>query len=119
MGKELFESILGNTAIKLTGVNGVDTLKTLAQETGDSVQNLQENLSIGRFALWQKAKIGDIQKPPMIITMPKNTLDNSQSMSEAQWKALKTAQIEAYYRKMGQSTTEAPKTPQNPQNRKI
>lgn len=115
MGKELFESILGNTAIKLTGVNGVDTLKTLAQETGDSVENLQNNLAIGRFSLWQKAKIGDVQKPPMIITMPKNTLDNSQSMSEAQWKALKTAQIEAYYRKMGQSTTEDNKTPQNPQ----
>lgn len=115
MGKELFESILGNTAIKLTGVNGVDTLKTLAQETGDSVQNLQENLTIGRFALWQKAKIGDIQKPPMIITMPKNTLDNSQSMSETQWKALKTTQIEAYYRKMGETTTEDNKTPQNPQ----
>lgn len=82
MGKELFESILGNTAIKLTGVNGVDTLKTLAQETGDSVQNLQENLSIGRFALWQKAKIGDVQKPPMIITMPQNTLNDSQAMTK-------------------------------------
>ena len=115
MEKELFESILGNTAIKLTGVNGVDTLKTLAQETGDSVQNLQENLSIGRFALWQKAKIGDVQKPPMIITMPKNTLGHSQSMSDEQWKALKTAQIEAYYRKMGETTTEDNKTPQNPQ----
>lgn len=92
MGKELFESILGNTAIKLTGVNGLDTLKTLAQETGDSVQ-----------------------KPPMIITMPQNTLNDSQAMTKKQWEALKTAQIEAYYRKMGETTTEASKTPQNPQ----
>ena len=51
--------------------------------------------------------------------MPKNTLDNSQSMSETQWNALKTAQIEAYYRKMGQYTTEAPKTPPTPKNKGI
>lgn len=108
MGKELFESILGNTAIKLTGVNGVDTLKTLAQETGDSVQNLQENLSIGRFALWQKAKIGDVQKPPMIIIMPQNTLNDSQAMTKKQWEALKTTQIEAYYRNNGENYHRSP-----------
>lgn len=119
MGKELFESILGNTAIKLTGVNGVDTLKTLAQETGDSVQNLQENLSIGRFALWQKAKIGDVQKPPMIITMPKNTLGHSQSMRDEQWESLKTAQIEAYYRKMGNLPPKPLKRHRTLKNRKI
>lgn len=119
MGKELFASILGNTAIKLTGVNGVDTLKKLADETGDSVENLQNNLAIGRFALWQKAKIGDVQKPPMIVTMPTNTLGNSQSMSDEQWESLKTAQIEAYYRKIGQTTTEDPKTPPTPKNKGI
>lgn len=54
----------------------------------------------------------------MIITMPKNTLGNSQSMNNDQWNALKTAQIEAFYRPMVQSTqtqSEAPKTPKNTQ----
>lgn len=113
MDKALFSSILGNTAIKLTGVNGIDTLKVLAQETGDSVENLQNNLSIGRFALWQKAKIGDTQKPPSIITMPTNTLKERKSMKKEQWEAIKNAQIEAFYRPMGQTTQTQEKTQEN------
>lgn len=55
MKAELFQSVLGNTAVKLTGVNQVETLQILANETGETVKNLQENLAIGRFSLWQKA----------------------------------------------------------------
>lgn len=115
MKAELFRSILGNTSVKFTGVNEIETLKTLAQETGETVQNYQQNLKIGRFSLWQKARLGDTQKPPIFVDIPNNTADNKQSISEAQWESLKIAQIEAYYCKMGETTTEAPKTPQNPQ----
>lgn len=62
-----------------------------------------------------KGKDWRCSEAPMIITMPKNTLGHNQSMSDEQWEALKTAQIEAYYRKMGETTTEDNKTPQNPQ----
>lgn len=114
MGKGLFASILGNTAIKLTGTNEVDSLKVLADETGESVKNLQENLAIGRFSLWQKAKTGDTQKPAIFVTMPQNTLGNRQTMTDNQWKTLKQAQITAFYRPLGQTTSETIKTPQNP-----
>lgn len=112
MKSELFQSILGNTAIKLTGVNEVDTLQVLARETGETVKNLQDNLAIGRFSLWQKAKIGDTQKPPVFVEMPTNTLGDRQSMTKEQWNALKLAQIEAFYRPMGQTTPKQEK-PQN------
>lgn len=98
MKTELFQSILGNTAVKLTGVNETKSLKILATETGETVENLQTHLAIGRFSLWQKAKIGDTQKPPVFVSMPTNTLKNKQGMSKEQWEALKTAQIEAFYR---------------------
>lgn len=112
MKSELFQSILGNTAIKLTGVNEVDTLQVLARETGETVKNLQDNLAIGRFSLWQKAKIGDTQKPPVFVEMPTNTLGDRQSMTKEQWNTLKLAQIEAFYRPMGQTTPKQEK-PQN------
>lgn len=115
MSKGLFASILGNTAIKITGANEVDSLKVLADETGESVKNLQENLAIGRFSVWQKAKTGDTQKKAVFVTMPKNTLGNSQAMTDNQWKALKQAQITAFYRPLGQTTTQTNKTHENPQ----
>lgn len=115
MGKGLFASILGNTAIKITGANEVDSLKVLADETGESVKNLQENLAIGRFSVWQKTKTGDTQKKAIFVTMPKNTLGDSQAMTDSQWHAIKQAQINAFYRPLGQTTTQSPKTPQNAQ----
>lgn len=115
MGKGLFASILGNTAIKITGANEVDSLKVLADETGESVKNLQENLAIGRFSVWQKAKTGDTQKKAVFVTMPKNTLGNRQAMTDNQWHALKQAQINAFYRPLGQTTTQTPKTHENAQ----
>lgn len=114
MGKGLFASILGNTAIKITGANEVDSLKVLADETGESVKNLQENLAIGRFSVWQKAKTGDTQKKAVFVTMPKNTLGNRQAMTDNQWQALKTAQIGAFYRSLGQTTTQTDRTHENP-----
>lgn len=114
MGKGLFASILGNTAIKITGANEVDSLKVLADETGESVKNLQENLAIGRFSVWQKAKTGDTQKKAVFVTMPKNTLGNTQAMKKEQWKALKQAQIDAFYRPLGQTTTQTDTTHENP-----
>lgn len=110
MQPELFHSILGNTAIKLTGINETKSLQILAKETGETVENLQKNLAIGRFSLWQKAKIGEMQKPPIFVDMPTNTLTNKQSMTQHQWKTLKNAQIEAFYRSMIQSTQKQEKT---------
>lgn len=118
MKGELFRSILGNTAIKFTGVNEAETLQILAKETGESVESLQETLKIGRFSLWKKARLGDTQKPPIFVDIPSNAVGNSQSMTAEQWKTVKTAQIEAFYHSAEQDsqiTQTPPKTPKNTQ----
>lgn len=118
MKTELFRSILGNTAIKFTGINEVETLQILAKETGETLKNFQEYLKVGRFSLWKKARLGDTQQPPIFVDIPNNTADDSQSMTDEQWKAIKTAQIEAFYRSTAQTTqkqSEPPKTTKNAQ----
>lgn len=118
MKTELFRSILGNTAIKFTGINEVETLQILAKETGETLKNFQEYLKVGRFSLWKKARLGDTQQPPIFVDIPSNTADDSQSMTHEQWEAIKTAQIEAFYCSTAQTTqkqSEAPKTPKNTQ----
>lgn len=97
MNEGLLKSILANVGIKITGNNGTDTLKIIARETGDSLENLQKNLTNYRFSLWQRTQTGDIQEPPVIVSMPTNTLKHKQSMKDFQWEALKKAQIEKFY----------------------
>lgn len=112
MNKELFRSILGNTAIKFTGKNETDTLKILAEETGEKLQNLQDILKDEKkrlFSLWR----GYTSEPPIFVKIPSNTADDTQSMTDEQWEATKTAQIQAFYRPMGQ-TTKTEETPQKP-----
>lgn len=119
MKTELFRSILGNTSVKFTGVNEIETLQTLARETGETLNNYQQNLKIGRFSLWQKARLGDTQKPPIFVDIPNNTADHSQSMTKEQWEALKTAQIEAFYRLATPTTKKQEESLKTPKNKHI
>jgi hypothetical protein len=99
MDDRLFKSILGNTGVKLTGRNGDDsTLATMAVSTKTTLEELQDRLATGRFSLWQSALTGQVQKPPVIVTMPKNTINDTNSMTDNEWEALKNAQIRQYYR---------------------
>lgn len=110
MGTELRDSILGNTGVKITGINEVQSLSIMASNTGETVQNLQKNLSTGRFSVWQRADIGKIQQPPVFIDMPTYTLGNNQSMTQEQWEIIKNTQIQTFYRPMGQNYHTEPET---------
>lgn len=102
MSKELFRSILGNTGIKITGRNGdFETLQIMTKSTGANLDDLKSKLSTGRFSLWKTALNGETQKPPYIVTMPTNTLDNKQGMTVTQWEALKNWQLQNFYRFWG------------------
>lgn len=120
MSKDLFRSIMGNTGIKLTGRNGdIETLTIMAKSTGANVEELKQNLATGRFSLWRTALTGEEQKPPIIVTMPKNTLDNTQAMTQEQWQTLKNHQIQAFYRSQGINTPKTPKEATKTQNNSI
>ncbi len=108
MSTELFNSIMGNAGVKLTGRNGdINTLTTMAKSTQTTLDDLQENLGTGRFSLWKKALPDETQKPPVTVTMPTNTLDEKQSMTAEQWEAIKNDQIRRYYRipRLGEAQT--------------
>lgn len=118
MSKELLRSILGNTGIKITGRNGdFETLQIMAKSTGANLDDLKNKLSTGRFSLWKTALNGETQKPPYIVTMPTNTLDDKQSMTTEQWEAVKKRQLQAFYRLWGIKPPTAPKeVPQTQKN---
>ncbi len=117
MTTELFKAVLSNTGIKLTGRNGDHTtLKKMSESTGANLEELSKELSTGRFSLWRTALVGEKQKPPIIVTMPTCTVDNTQAMTETQWETVKKAQIKAFYISNG---TNAPQEKQKPLKRKI
>lgn len=90
--------ILGNTGVKLIGANGdTDTLKVLAKSVGGDLAEMQKRLRRGVFLLW-KTGLDNAVKPPIFISIPRNTADNKQSMNDKQWEAVKNVQIERYYR---------------------
>lgn len=100
MSHELFQSVMGNIAVKLTGRNGdIKTLKAMAESTQADIEILQNNLGTGRFMLSRENVIpGQPKKENLVVTMPVNTLDDKQSMTPEQWEAVKFDQIRQYYR---------------------
>lgn len=97
MSKDLKTAIFQNTAIKLSGMGAPDSLEIIAKQTGATLESLN-SLKRGKFSLWKKALNDEEQRPPLIVTMPTNTLDNHHSMTASEWEAIRMAQIEAFYR---------------------
>lgn len=117
MKTDLFDAIMGNTGIKITGRNGdPKTLVKMSHSTGASLEELSTNLGTGRFSLWKTALPMQKQEPPIIVTMPTNTIDDKQSMTAEQWEIVKKAQIRAFYTSNG---TKPPKEEKEPTERKI
>ena len=109
-------SIIGNTGIKLTGLNGDDsTLKALASSTGSDVDELKKHLHRGVFSLWQ-AGLNAPPEPPKFISIPRTTLGNKQGMSDEQWKAVKNLQISRFYRRLSQNAYLPSQTPPKREN---
>lgn len=117
MSKDLFRSIMGNTGIKITGRNGdTDTLSIMARSTGADLEQLKTVLATGRFSLWTTALTGETQKPPIIVTMPTNTLDNKQAMNAETWLNVQKTQLESFYRVWGIKPPPEPEKPTETQN---
>lgn len=91
-------AVIGNTGIKLIGANGDRaTLQTLATSVNGDIEEMQERLKQGVFLLW-KSGINEPPKKPIFISIPKTAIDDKQGMTAEQWKAVKNAQIERFYR---------------------
>lgn len=117
MSKDLFRSIMGNTGIKITGRNGdIETLQIMAKSTGANFEELKNFLATGRFSLWKTALTGETQKSPVIVDMPRNTLDNKQSMTNEQWQQVKILQIQSFYRLLGGKYSKTEKNHSKTQN---
>lgn len=117
MSKDLFRSILGNTGIKITGRNGdIETLNTLARSTGADVEQLKTELATGRFSVWRTALTGEAQRPPVVVSMPTNTLDNSAGMNETQWVMLTKGLLSHYYKRTDTKTQKQDKSPTEAKN---
>lgn len=97
MNDDFFKTIKANTAVKLTGANGDDTLKIMAKETGAEMEALK-NLSTGKFSLWKRPDVGETPHPPYVVKMPSNTIGEKQSMTAEQWQHTQREQIRGYYR---------------------
>ena len=112
MNTKLINAILSNTALKLTGINASSTLKTIANETGANLEEL-EALDKGVFHF--KATANRFKKPSLPVQIPPALLGFKNSMTTEQWKETRQTQLDRYYRFIEQSAQEpAPGQPRKP-----
>jgi hypothetical protein len=107
MSTELKETIISNTAVKITGANGLKTLKTISAETGADLDELQ-TLKKGEFHL----KSGE--RPSIKIRVPFFLHGEKYTMRPDEWEAVKKAQIAQYYRRADSSGTKPRTTRETP-----
>ncbi len=90
MDSKMKQAIIGNSAVKITGNNGVSDLKIMSAETGVSVEDMQA-LPVGEFYI-QSGK----GKPCVRVKM--SLLGSENKMTQAQWSKVMLSQTEKYYR---------------------
>ena len=93
MDNEMRKAVIGNSAVKITGNNGVADLKIMSAETGVTVEDMQQ-LDVGEFYI-QSGK----GKPPVRVKMPPPKQDTR--MSNPEWEAALADQVQKYYRPIG------------------
>jgi hypothetical protein len=94
MGPELFNSVMTNTEVKITGFNDKKCLDLMAAKTHTAPERLYR-LRLGRFAV----KVGKgITPPTFILRTPAFLLGNANAMSAPEWEALKEQQLRAHYK---------------------
>ena len=115
MDSEMKKAVISNSAVKITGNNGVSDLKIMSAENGVSIEDMQA-LKVGEFYI-QSGK----GKPTVRVKMP--LLSKDKKMTAQEWKAIMTGQEEKYYRFLGNpnqrtaSTRPSSKTPGNDPSR--
>jgi len=92
MNTQMKNIILSNTFVKFIGMNALNTLKALSNETGIELEKLQ-NLDKGEFY----TKIGN--KPAFKFKTATFLLGNKNSMKQKEWEKLKKFLLENYYQK--------------------
>ena len=93
MNTQMKNVILSNTFVKFIGMNALNTLKALSNETGIELEKLQK-LDKGEFYI----KIGN--KPAFKFKTTDFLLGNKNSMLPNEWEKIKKYQIENYYQKI-------------------
>ena len=99
MSEELKQTILSNTAVKITGANGLKTLKTINAETGADLDELQA-LKKGEFHL----KSGE--RPSLKIRVPFFLSEEKRIMNSDEWEETKNEQLLKYYHRNDRVKTE-------------
>ncbi len=89
MDAKLKRAIIGNSRIKISGDNETKSLKTIAAETGASMEELQA-LDTGYFHI----KAG--KAPSVAVKIPK--VSGKAKLKTAQWNGRKKEQIKKFYR---------------------
>ena len=99
MNAQLKKIVLGNTDVKITGMNGNASLNAMARETGADPDDLRK-LDVGKFFL----KHGKSATYP--FRSPTHLLDDANRMGKGKLGKTRSAQLKKYYR----STREAEKS---------
>ena len=90
MSSELKKSVLTNTGIKIVGHSTIGDLKTMADNIGIALKELQ-NLKEGEFFIKAKNNI------PIKTQMLSHLVKDKNSMNEKEWQKLKKIQEDKYY----------------------
>ncbi|MES9898574.1 MAG: DUF87 domain-containing protein [Sedimenticola sp.] len=89
MNTEMKRTIIGNSNIKITGKNGLDSLKIMSAETGAPIEELQK-LDPGEFHIQAGSSPSSRVKVPM--------MEEKDHMTREQWAKVKADQVRRYYR---------------------
>lgn len=100
MDSQMKKAIIGNSAVKITGNNGMSDLKIMAAETGVTVEEMQ-TLDVGEFFI-QSGK----GKSCVKVKMP--FLEGDSKMTESEWKIVMDEQVDKYYRPIGKANNHKP-----------
>jgi hypothetical protein len=90
MNAEMTEAIIGNSAVKITGNNGLKSLKTMSAEIGIPTDELQ-TLEAGTFYIKSGKKA-----PAVRVAMPMLTAKDRMNVEE--WATVEADQKRLYYR---------------------
>jgi energy-coupling factor transporter ATP-binding protein EcfA2 len=108
MTAEMTKLVLGNTNIKLVGLNGYESLRIMSKETSTEIEELQK-LNVGRFF----CRIGNAQG--FIVHIPKDRLSMTTCIDEYEWQDVLKEQRRKYYVPRERADKPKPKTSEGDQ----
>ena len=95
MDPSLANTVLGNTAVKIVGMNDETTLKKFEDRLQVPIEELRK-IKRHRFYI----KTASSSKPAVYVTVPPHLVGFKNSIGVEAWKAAKKEQMRLYYRKL-------------------